>query len=170
MSACVFEKGKAMGNYTSKQLGDACEMLVAAEITLAGIPTLKVPDNWPHYDLIAQRPESATPLLISVKARTYKKTSGHFVTYKTTDKFDWLAIVLLECEGDEKRQIFLVPRNESDKRARKDGPSAKKSEHYYVINEVARKLPEYKNNFSLSEKLTCRGMAVPASHEAGIQT
>jgi hypothetical protein len=30
-------------------MGDACEMLVAAELTLAGIPALKVPDNWPHY-------------------------------------------------------------------------------------------------------------------------
>jgi hypothetical protein len=26
--------------YTSKQMGDACEMLVAAELTLAGIPAL----------------------------------------------------------------------------------------------------------------------------------
>ena len=149
-----------MGNYTSKQLGDACEMLVAAEMTLAGIPTLKVPDNWPHYDLIAQRPESTTPLRISVKARTYKKTSGRFVTYKVSDQFDWLAIVLLECEGDERRQIFLVPREESDKRARKDGPNAKTAEHYYVINEVANLLPEYKNNFSLSEKPPYSGLPV----------
>ncbi len=40
-------------NYTKKQMGDACEMLVAAELTLAGIPALKVPDNWPGYDVIA---------------------------------------------------------------------------------------------------------------------
>jgi hypothetical protein len=26
--------------YTTKQMGDACEMLVAAELTLAGIPAL----------------------------------------------------------------------------------------------------------------------------------
>jgi len=30
--------------YTSKQMGDACEMLVAGELTLAGIPALTVPD------------------------------------------------------------------------------------------------------------------------------
>ena len=166
----IGSEGKAMGKYTSKQLGDACEMLVAAEMTLAGIPTLKVPDNWPHYDLIAQHPESATPLRISVKARTYKKTSGHFVTYKATDQFDWLAIVLLECEGDEKRQIFLVPRHESDRCARKDGPNAKTSEHYYVINEVAKKLLKYKSNFSLSEMPTWQEAAVPASGEDGILT
>ncbi len=41
-------------DYTSKQMGDACEMLVAAEVTLAGVPALKMPDNWPHYDVIAQ--------------------------------------------------------------------------------------------------------------------
>lgn len=29
--------------YTSKQMGDACEMMVAAEMTLAGVPALKVP-------------------------------------------------------------------------------------------------------------------------------
>lgn len=40
--------------FTTKQMGDACEMLVAAELTLAGIPALKVPDNWPHYELIAE--------------------------------------------------------------------------------------------------------------------
>jgi hypothetical protein len=39
--------------YTSKQMGDACEMLVAAELILAGIPALKVPDNWPGYDVIS---------------------------------------------------------------------------------------------------------------------
>jgi len=32
-------------NYTNKQMGDACEMLVAAELTLAGIRALKVPDT-----------------------------------------------------------------------------------------------------------------------------
>lgn len=40
--------------YTTKQMGDACEMLVAGELTLAGIPALKVPDNWPGYDVVAQ--------------------------------------------------------------------------------------------------------------------
>ena len=39
---------------TRKQLGDAGEMLVAAELTLAGVPALKMPDNWPGYGVIAQ--------------------------------------------------------------------------------------------------------------------
>ena len=40
--------------YTRKQLGDAGEMLVAAELTLHGIPTFIVPSNWPGYDVVAQ--------------------------------------------------------------------------------------------------------------------
>jgi hypothetical protein len=34
-------------SHTRKQMGDACEMLVAGELTLAGNPALKVPDYWP---------------------------------------------------------------------------------------------------------------------------
>lgn len=39
---------------TTKQFGDACEMLVVAKLTLNGMPTMKLPDTWPGYDLIAQ--------------------------------------------------------------------------------------------------------------------
>jgi len=36
-------------------------------MTLAGMPTVKMPDNWPGYDLIAQPPNHGTPQRISVK-------------------------------------------------------------------------------------------------------
>jgi hypothetical protein len=58
--------------YTSKQQGDACEMLVAAELTLAGVPALKVPDNWPGYDVIAH-PSDRGPQQVSVKSITPSK-------------------------------------------------------------------------------------------------
>jgi hypothetical protein len=41
-------------NYITKQMADAGEMLVAAELTLAGVPSLRVPDLWPGYYVIAQ--------------------------------------------------------------------------------------------------------------------
>jgi len=45
-------------------MGDACEMLVAAEMTFAGVPAMKMPDNWPGYDVIAQpKGGGATPPL-----------------------------------------------------------------------------------------------------------
>ena len=79
--------------YTRKQMSDACEMLVAAELTLAGMPALKMPDNWPGYDVIAQPVGTAMPQRISVKSRTFKPGPA-YVDYKEGDSFDWLAIVI----------------------------------------------------------------------------
>src|SRR4051812_600070 len=97
-------------------MGGACEMLVAAELTLAGIPALKVPDGWPGYDVIAQ-PLDVAPQRISVKSRTFKRGAA-FVTYSALDLFDWLAIVLLPGDGFPTRRLFLVPRAIADEAAR----------------------------------------------------
>src|SRR5262245_11014667 len=97
--------GKRVANYTTKQMGDACEVLVAAELTLAGVPAMKMPDNWPHCDVMAQ-PKESDPQLISVKSRTFK-TGAAYVGYLETDKFDWLAIVLLPDQGQPERRFFV---------------------------------------------------------------
>src|ERR1700692_2583480 len=100
----IQEQAPVVPTYTSKQMGDACEMLVAAELTLAGIPALKVPDNWPGYDVIAE-PVDGEPQLISVKSRTFKRGAA-FVEYSSKDKFHWLAIVLLPGNGEARRRVF----------------------------------------------------------------
>lgn len=134
--------------FTSKQMGDACEMLVAAELTLAGIPALKVPDNWPHYDVIAQ-PADRAAQRISVKSRTWKKGAA-FVDYNETDQFDWLAIVLLSPEASHIRTIYIVPRSEADLVARKDKPTSKTARlRYFRIDEVERLFSGYRDNFTL---------------------
>jgi hypothetical protein len=88
-------------------MGDACEMLVAAEPTLAGVPALKVPDNWPGYDIIAQ-PAVGKPQRISVKSRTHKLGAA-YVRYYEYDVFDWLAIVLLRPADGSDRAVYLIP-------------------------------------------------------------
>jgi hypothetical protein len=98
---------KADRLYTSKQMGDACEMLVAAELTLAGVPALKVSDNWPGYDVIAQPTGGKPPQRISVKSRTANSGLNYIGFDPATS--DWLAIVLLLSEG--RRQIFVVPQD-----------------------------------------------------------
>jgi hypothetical protein len=136
--------------FTSKQMGDACEMLVAAELTLAGIPALKVPDNWPHYDVIAQ-PIALPAQRVSVKSRTYKRGAA-FVEYKEYDQFDWLAIVLLGVGACNDRAIYVVPRTEADRLARQDKPTSKTAKiRYFRIDEVERLFSAYRNNFALSE-------------------
>jgi hypothetical protein len=101
--------------YTTKQMGDAGEMLVAAELTLHGIPAFIVPSNWPAYDIVAQPPGGELQR-ISVKTRTFAK-SGNFVGYNDDDQFDWLAIVILPAEGVEGRRIFIIPYDVALKRS-----------------------------------------------------
>lgn len=144
--------------YTSKQMGDACEMIVAAELTLAGVPALKVPDNWPGYDVIAQ-PFDRPPQRISVKARTYKKGPA-FVLYMNHDEFDWLAIVILANDESNQRAVYLIPRDLADKTARRDKPTAKTADQrYWRIDEIERRFGRYRDNFTLAvfelEVTTC---------------
>ena len=131
--------------YTTKQQGDACEMLVAAELTLAGVPALKVPDGWPGYDVIAQ-PAHARPQRISVKSYTFTTKSGDFIGYKRADGFDWLAVVILPGPGCEHRRIFIVPRDVADQRSyyakRRDGQGIR-------VNKIMETFGDYENNFSL---------------------
>lgn len=135
----------AARRFTTKQMGDACEMLVAAELTLAGIPALKVPDNWPHYDVIAQ-PDTGPAQRISVKSRTFKAGLA-YVEYKAGDQFDWLAIVLLSTVRD----IYMVPRSVADQHARRDKLTSKTAElRYFRIDEVERLFGAYRGNFTLA--------------------
>src|SRR5262249_38064088 len=98
-------------------MGDACEMVVAAELTLADVPALKVSDNWPGYDVIAQ-PRLQAPQRISIKART-SKLRPVYLTYYVYDQFDWLGIVILFPDRSNGRAVYLVPREIADAKARK---------------------------------------------------
>jgi hypothetical protein len=138
--------------YTTKQMGDACEMLVAAELTLAGVPALKVPELWPGYDIIAQPRDGRGPQQVSVKSRTYKAGPA-YVEYVDTDSFDWLAIVVLPRGGQGgKRRIFVIPRAVADTKARRNSPTTPSAnQRYYRIDEVAKLFADFEQNFALSE-------------------
>lgn len=135
--------------YTPKQMSDACEMLVAAELTLAGIPALKVPDNWPGYDLIAQPPGTSEPQRISVKSRTFKQGPA-YIGYSVTDPFEWLALVILPGDSETRRRIFVIPREVADEKARRNKPTTKSANgRYWSIAEVETIFAAFESNFSL---------------------
>lgn len=137
--------------YTSKQMGDACEMLVAAELTLAEVPAMKMPDNWPGYDVIAQ-PKGADPIRISVKSRTFKLGRDAYVEYNINDlSFNWIAIVLLAGVDQINRRFFIFPKTVSDVRFRRYGRETKNRDIMTVrVDEITTLLPEFEDNFRLS--------------------
>jgi hypothetical protein len=139
-------------SYTTKQMGDACEMLVAAELTLKGIPALKVPDNWPDYDVIAQ-PPSRQPQRISVKSRTFKRGPAYVGYMDHNNSFEWLAIVLLPGGTERQRRFFLIPRALADATARRNNPqSTNARERYFRVDEVAKIFAPFEGNFQLDPK------------------
>jgi hypothetical protein len=145
-------------------MGDACEMLVAAELTLAGTPAIKLPDNWPGYDVIAEPKDGRVPQRISVKSRTYKPGPNAYVEYNINDKsFDWLAIVLLP-EEDEinrrfftNRRFFIVPKTIAEVKFQHRGPSSKYRDYLYLqVDKMAKVLSGFEDNFGLSETGTAK--------------
>ncbi|MER9133973.1 hypothetical protein [Mesorhizobium sp. M0768] len=150
--------------YTSKQMGDACEMVVAAELTLAGVPALKVPDNWPGYDVIAQ-PRNLPAQRISVKSRTFKKGAA-YVGYNDYDLFDWLAIVLLPAGEFTERTIYVIPRALAEDLARRDKPTSKTAaERYFRVDQVPELFAAWRSNFQLVGQIIPAGFA--KTHVAG---
>lgn len=139
------ERKKAI---TGKQMGDAGEMLVAAELTLQGIPAFVAPDYWPDHDVIAEHPLRGLQR-ISVKARTPTRRRGNFVFYSDDDKFDWLAIVILPGEQCVDRRLFIFPRKVADQRSF-ESVSWKGRRGFWVHKLVAGELADYEDNFDLS--------------------
>jgi hypothetical protein len=131
--------------YTAKQMGDAVEMLVAAELTLRGIPALKAPDNWPHYDIVAQ-PKDCPPQRITVKARTFG-LKGAFVGWGNDDDFDWLAVVLLPGRDLKARRFFFVPSAVALERSHE---AKHRNGRGFRIANLVKHLADYEDNFSLS--------------------
>ncbi len=141
-------------SYTTKQMGDACEMLIVAELMLAGVPAVKMPDNWPGFDVAAFSQGDQAPQKISVKSRTFKRGRDSCVEYDIKDSsFDWLAIVILPNadEGEPERRVSIFPKSISDVRFYRYPPETKNHDIMSgQIDLIAEILPEYKDNFCLS--------------------
>ncbi|MDE2474847.1 MAG: hypothetical protein KGO48_07360 [Alphaproteobacteria bacterium] len=142
--------------YTSKQMGDACEMLVAGELTLAGIPALRVPDTWPRFDVIAEKPDGSLHR-ISVKSRT--KRRGGFINFEPSG-FDWLAVVLLE---NNHHLFFIVPREvvATDELSRARTPSqierSPGSRSIPLTATYLKRLLRFEDNFKLESNVATLG-------------
>ena len=150
---------RTVERFTKKQMGDAGEMLVAAELTLHGIPAFIAPSGWRSYDVVAQCPKRGLQR-ISVKTRSF--ASGNFVAYSEKEVFDWLAIVILPRSANATRRIFIVPRAVANRRSYESPQWKDRGFHVYQLirwptfpltdprSRGEGGLADYQNNFNLS--------------------
>jgi hypothetical protein len=134
-------------------MGDAGEALVVSELTLAGVPAAKMPDNWPNYDVIAEPEGADHPQRVSVKTRTFRRSGDAYVEYHINDRFDWLAIVVLPNadEGESERRIFVFPKAISDARFHQSRDGAKYHDFKSLrVDKMKDVLREFENNFIMS--------------------
>jgi hypothetical protein len=142
-------------------MGDAGEMLVAAELTLHGIPAFIVPSQWRGYDVVAQCPKRGLQR-VSVKTRNFAR-SGNFVCFTQEEEFDWLAIVILPATARYRRRIFIVPRDVANRRSYESPHWSGRGFHVHKlirwpilrVSKLPRMdcgLADYEDNFGLSAK------------------
>jgi TetR/AcrR family transcriptional repressor of bet genes len=135
------ERSETEPRYSTKLIGDGCAMLVAAELTLAGVPAMKAPDYWPGCNVLAQ-PAGRDPQRVLVKR------GASSITYSTLDVFDWLAIVIF---AGETRRCFVVSRAVVEALAHKSGSEPAINSSEYQIDDVATQFAAFEDNFCLLE-------------------
>ena len=67
MSQTVVVANDTIFGFGRKQFGDECELILAGQLTLAGVPTMNLPDGFPNFDLIAL-PHAKKPLRTNTSA------------------------------------------------------------------------------------------------------
>lgn len=89
----------ALGNITTKMLGDAGEHYALSQFTFVGKAATKMPDGWPGYDLAV---ESGQGLVrVSVKTRSEKAgwKAGSWFMFDERIECDWLVFIFLSASG-----------------------------------------------------------------------
>ena len=117
--------------------GDVYADLVAAELTLAGVPAFALARDWLGFQ-VAARPAGGSVARIAVRAA---ERDG-WVTYADGEVFDWLAIILMPVNDRAVRRVFVVPRRVVDAVASREGTRV-------VLNADSPKIAGYEGNFQL---------------------
>ncbi len=117
------------------RMDNACAMLVAGELTFAGVPAMKTTESWPGYNVLAQQPNGA-PQRISV--RGLLAAFGKAMVFNCDPaQSDWVAVVLLPAAAPERRRIFIMP----SKRV--------SQESVLCVEDIETRFAAFENNFNL---------------------
>ena len=133
-----------LAKLTTKQFGDACEWLIAAELALAGWPVNLTGAGYPGYDLSVDLPDGGRTR-ISVKGlRAGLGRRAADLRIDPAPAWDWLALVRIDLETGG-RGLYVLPRPAV--LALSGGPDA--LGHYGLPCRGNPRLEAYRNNFRL---------------------
>lgn len=119
----------------SLRVHDALATLISAELSLAGVRALRVPEYWPGYDVLIQ-PETGPPHRVAV-LQVDLKSGETLIKMPSYGSAEWLAFVVLGAADDAGRRLFLVPRDAAERT-------------HYGSSELAAIFAAYENNFNLA--------------------
>jgi len=95
-----------MSTFTTKHLGDAGEYFALSQFSFEGLPSAKMPDNWPEYDLAIGTKEK----LKTVSVKTRLTSNGSFNTehckFNAKDNFDFIACIFVISREDIRSWII----------------------------------------------------------------
>ena len=134
---------------TSKMLGDAGEHYALSQLTLAGYPASKMPDNWEGYDLAVEAGKGLVRVSVKTRKDGPKWGKGNWFVFDDRKECDW--IVFLFVNMDNSVRAWVVPFVVAKANANKPGPQRKEP----WLREVSFKkltgaqLNAYENNWNL---------------------
>jgi len=137
-----------MNTFTTKHLGDAGEYFVLSQFSFTGLPSAKMPDNWPEYDLVVD----VNGELKKVSVKTRSKTNGSFETehckFSKKDKFDFLVCIFIKSRKEVRSWIIPEAVATKDKFAPKSKDPDYRRLSYKQLTEEGD-LKKYEDNWSL---------------------
>jgi len=144
----------AVGNVTSKMLGDAGEHYALSQLTFAGKPASKMPDGWSGYDLAVETGQGLVRMSVKTRKETSNWKAGSWFIFDERLECDWLVFIFLPINGAVRSWIvpFSVARElgNNPQPTRKDPHNRDMS--FAKLNR--QPLSRYENNWSLIRDFT----------------
>lgn len=134
-----------MGNLTTKQRGDAGEYYAISQFIFAGKPAVKMPDNWPGYDLIVDVKGELKKISVKMRMTTKATFSTEHCKFNFNDDFDFIVFIF---KSSKEIRSWIVPVNV----AKSNGIiSNSENENYCRLSfKQLMKLDEYEDNWLLN--------------------
>jgi hypothetical protein len=84
---------------TSKVLGDAGEHYALSQLTFAGKPATKMPDNWEGYDLAVETGEGLVRVNVKTRSESEGWKASRWFTFDDRKYCDWIVFIFKPNQG-----------------------------------------------------------------------